>query len=174
MTHYLRSQHDAILVGVGTVLADDPKLNCRYSSHQIRPVVVDPHQKWNYAASTLCQLVEKGEGLAPYILVNSDVDTKAPTRGERYIKFEPGLDSWRLIFRALQLEGIASVMVEGGAHVISGLLATDLVDSVVITIGPVFLGKDGVEVTSAGPEALDDVSWWTGTQDVVMAGRLRK
>lgn len=174
MTHYLRSHHDAILVGVGTVLADDPKLNCRYSSHQIRPVVVDPHQKWNYAASTLCQLVEKGEGLAPYILVSSDIEVKELAAGERYLKFEPGLESWHLIFHALQVEGVRSVMVEGGAHVIGGLLATDLVDTVVITIGPVFLGNDGVEVTSAGPEALDDVSWWTGTLDVVMAGKLRK
>ena len=49
MTHYLRSKHDSIFIGIGTVLADDPKLNCRYDEKStIRPIILDPKAQWKY------------------------------------------------------------------------------------------------------------------------------
>ncbi|KAI5949783.1 RIB7 [Candida theae] len=133
MTHYLRSKHDAILVGVGTVLADDPKLNCRYGSgNLIRPVVVDPHGKWNYNESTLKKICDAGDGLPPYILVDESVEKDGTIKLSLL-----GGDNWGTIFDKLYELGIKSVMVEGGARVINDLLREDIVDSVIITVAPV-------------------------------------
>ena len=68
MTHYLRSRHDAILIGVGTAVADNPSLNCRLEGvggyggrnleGQPRPVVVDPTARWDFSEdSKIFQLV---------------------------------------------------------------------------------------------------------------------
>ena len=56
MTHYIRSKHDGIMVGIGTVLADDPKLNCRFEAENgnistPRPIILDPTGKWAYPES---------------------------------------------------------------------------------------------------------------------------
>lgn len=75
MTHFLRSRHDAILVGVGTAVADDPGLNCRLEvemggGHQPRPVVLDPRARWAVSAeSKVVQLAREGRGLGPWVLV---------------------------------------------------------------------------------------------------------
>lgn len=181
MTHYLRSHHDAILVGVGTVLADDPKLNCRYGNHMIRPVVVDPHGKWVYHSSTLAALCKEKDGLAPYILVSSSVSVKDQDRialeehGGKFIKmaFAPNRsENWPAILQCLKTEGIESVMIEGGAVVINDLLATSLVNSLIITIGPVYLGQEGVTVSPSDGVVLKDSTWWTGTSDSVLAARI--
>ncbi|OBA19091.1 riboflavin-specific deaminase [Metschnikowia bicuspidata var. bicuspidata NRRL YB-4993] len=183
MTHYLRACHDAILVGVGTVLADDPKLNCRYgNSYKIRPVVVDPSGKWDYTSSTLCKLRAEGQGLAPLILVSNDVNISTET--ENILNSQDGAfcrlpfdrmnraNNWELVLNALHNMGIKSVMVEGGAVVINDLIQSSMVDSVVITVGPVFLGRNGVEVSPAIERRLVDVDWWKGQRDSVVAGRL--
>lgn len=176
MTHYLRSKHDAILVGIGTVLADDPKLNCRYPGLKSpKPVILDPHGKFVFKGSTLESICREGLGLEPYILVDDsiDIDINDP----KYIKL-PLLknrdDNWSIILEALSQRGIKSVMVEGGAVIINELLRSNHVDSVVITVGPVFLGNRGVTVSPSGNLTLKDVSWWTGIQDAVIAGRIAK
>ncbi|EEQ40577.1 RibD C-terminal domain family protein [Clavispora lusitaniae] len=183
MTHYLRANHDSILVGIGTVLADDPKLNCRYGNSHIRPVVVDPHGKWDYSKSTLHKVCAEGKGLAPFILVGAQVSpssenkTNLSAQGGQFITIDFSLDrslNWQRILHVLHQKDIASVMIEGGADVINSLLKSDLVDSVIVTVGPVFLGKDGVEVSPSGGAELVQVKWWTGTKDVVMAARLQK
>lgn len=183
MTHYLRAYHDAILVGVGTVLADDPKLNCRYGNFsKIRPVVVDPDAKWDYSKSTLCRLKNEGTGLAPFIFVNNDAITSP--ENEDILRSQEGAycrlpmdlsnraNNWLLILNALHNVGVNSVMIEGGAVVINELLQSSVIDSVVITIGPVFLGKDGLEVSPASARILGNVNWWRGETDSVMAGHL--
>lgn len=182
MTHYLRSQHDAILVGSGTVLADDPKLNCRYNEHLIRPVVVDPHSRWIYRNSTLRKLCELTNALAPFIVIAKNVEPSAEDaevlqeQGGKYIRLDlthNRQENWSPILKTLHSEGIQSVMVEGGAAIINDMLETDLVDSLIITIGPVFLGSDGVEVSPASGVELENVRWWTGQSDSVMAATLR-
>ena len=72
MTHYLRLHHDAILVGVGTAIPDDPGLNCRYPGAtfktQPRPVVVDPQGRWSVDGSKVETLAKEGVGKGVWII----------------------------------------------------------------------------------------------------------
>lgn len=225
MTHYLRYHHDAILIGVGTALADNPGLNCRWTPdnvenndysnaeeekklHLILPIIVDPHFKWDPRGSRLLENVKNKTGLAPYVIVREDA-LNDNTTGEisakikaleeldgKVIKmskssYENGTMKWREIFSELYKEKtpsgkpIRSIMVEGGAKVInnlldeaSSLLAQDetsppLISSVIVTVGPVFLGSQGVCVSPITSQPrLNKVRWWTGTRDAVVCGRL--
>lgn len=190
MTHYIRSKHDAIMVGIGTVLADDPKLNCRHEGGKSpRPVVLDPHGKWDYKLSQLCHLVDQNtndkKALAPYIIVKEDVDIDTKNENEvirqggKYIRLsllQNRLQNWTLIFDCLQKLSISSIMIEGGAQIINDLLlfqSTEaFVDSLIITIGPVYLGEQGVEVSPPNGVIPTDCTWWTGS-DCVMCSRIR-
>ena len=191
MTHFLRSRHDGILVGVGTVLADDPKLNCRFKAEEYgtfttpRPIVVDPHCKWHYSKSQLRNICDRKQGLAPYIVVDNksspreeDIETLKQQNGAFiYLAFnsENRDKNWQTIFSGLFKHNIHSVMVEGGAEVIKSLLVTPgFVDGLIITIGPVYLGSEGTEVSPPKGVQLHNVHWWQGTQDSILCGRLNK
>ena len=70
MTQYLRLHHDAILVGVGTAIVDDPALNCRYPSANLttqpQPIIVDPEIRWSAARSKVRQLAKENKGKMPW------------------------------------------------------------------------------------------------------------
>ena len=204
MTHYLRSRHAAILVGVSTVLADDPALNCRIAgaqAQQPRPVVVDPHLRWTPRRGDKVFEVCRGSvGLAPFILTGVEAGEVPPEsarlleeHGGKYIHVpstRAGAEGrmrfdWRDVLACLRAEGLSSVMVEGGGQVINSLLdpaCHALVDSVIVTIAPTWLGQGGVVVSpdritdgqgSPVPAArLSEVSWHPLGEDVVLCGRL--
>ncbi|ANB15575.1 Rib7p [Sugiyamaella lignohabitans] len=194
MTHYLRSKHDGILVGAGTVVADDPGLNCRYKPEgdgvlsTPRPIVLDPRFRWNLTKeSRVIKTATDGTGLAPWIIVNKGIRDQNREKvrmvesiGGKIIEIDNELSDnkqfqWSQVFTTLYSLGLGSIMVEGGATVINSLLEQpDLVDSVIITIGPVFLGNQGVQVSPNSTVALQNVSWWRGIQDSVLAGQLKK
>lgn len=201
MTHYLRSRHSAILVGVGTAVADDPGLNCRIEGcgarSQPRPVVLDPSARWALGRdSKVVRLAREGLGLAPFVVVGPAAEVP-PEReaaleavGGRYIRArfsaeegEEGKFSWADVLAVLKREGLDSVMVEGGGAVINSLLAAEnlpLVSSVIVTIAPTWLGKGGVVVSPDRPGGengtapaarLVDVKWCPLGEDVVLCGR---
>lgn len=185
MTHYLRSKHDAIMVGIGTVLADDPKLNCRYQSgNSPVPVILDPHGKWQYHKSQLRVVCDNNQGLPPIIITN--VDTKynpeminvLDKQGGKVIRLNlRANDNWLLIIDTLYKENIQSIMIEGGATIINELLVyrkqgKSLINSVIITIGSIYLGKQGVEVSPMSRVDLNTIKWWSGIQDSVMCGKV--
>lgn len=207
MTHYLRSRHDAILVGVGTALADDPGLNCRLEGaggyggmgwdFQPRPVIIDPSARWVLRPnSRILKTVQDGKGRGPWIIMSPDIQMD-PNRlemlkyfGGKYLGLQD-MDMqyrlrWEAIFRALAAEGIRSVMVEGGATVINELLQpkyAKLINSVIITVAPTYLGTGGVSVCPTRPTdptgqpkpvtRFQDVRWQPLGEDVVMCGRLK-
>lgn len=171
MTHYLRSRHDAILVGVGTVLADNPGLNCRLEGAggfgglgrmwQPRPVIVDPTGRWpiNPDCRMLRTAVE-GKGKAPWVVVSPGAQIHPQQLmmlkgyGGDYLRLVEYNQDWRLrweaILRALASEGVKSVMIEGGGTVLSELLNpeyTNFVDSMIVTVAPTYLGRGGVGVS---------------------------
>ncbi|KAL3469118.1 dihydrofolate reductase-like domain-containing protein [Aspergillus californicus] len=171
MTHYLRSRHDAILIGVGTVLADDPGLNCRLQGAggfgglgrmwQPRPVVVDPMGRWPvHPDSRMLRTAVEGKGRAPWVVVSPGAQIHPQNLmmlkgyGGDFLRIMEYHQNWRLrwepILRALASEGIKSVMIEGGGRILSELLNpeyTEFIDSIIVTIAPTYLGSGGVGVS---------------------------
>lgn len=206
MTHFLRSKHGAILIGVGTAVADNPSLNCRIEGvggyggeglvGQPRPIVVDPQGRWQFSEeSKVLKLASEGKGKAPFIIthVEPSDDRRAILEnvGGKFLVLgsapKHGSETgslWNMILDALREQGIQSVMIEGGGFVINDLLgpgpAYSLVDSVIVTIAPVWLGKGGVQVCPDGGSErlpvtrLKDVRWIPLGEDVVLCGRPNK
>ena len=192
MTHYIRAHHDAILVGVGTALADDPGLNCRWKSsanepvHLIRPVIIDPCFKWSPEGSRLLRTCSEGKGLAPFVIVAQSTHESLSAEKMSHVKLvkdaggqiivlpeTEGVLDWQDIFKELRARDINSVMVEGGAKVINQLLLKpSLVSSLIVTLGPIYLGSKGVEVSPVGKCKLKRIKWWTGIQDSVLCAHL--
>ncbi|KUI64413.1 2,5-diamino-6-ribosylamino-4(3H)-pyrimidinone 5'-phosphate reductase [Cytospora mali] len=208
LTHYLRSRHDGILIGVGTAVADDPSLNCRlvgvggYGGEglagQPRPVVIDRTGRWNFTEdSKLFKLCREGRGRAPWI-VTAVKDPPAENvallqeYGGRYVKMDVTMSDvgqnrldWGELMVTLKKNGLNSVMVEGGGHIINSLLEPEylsIISMVIVTIAPTWLGQGGVVVSPARrfddgglaiPAArLSGARWYPLGEDVILCGRL--
>ena len=143
LTHQLRAAHDAILVGIGTVLADDPRLTVRLApGRQPQPLVLDSHLRMPLSARLVA---EPGRPLwiAASREAPEDRRLALEARGVHIFELPAGPDS-RLSLEALlnrlAENGINSLMVEGGAEVIASFLRQQLVNQVVLTIAPCFVG----------------------------------
>ncbi|GMF79153.1 dihydrofolate reductase-like domain-containing protein [Aspergillus flavus] len=171
MTHYLRSRHDAILIGVGTVLADNPGLNCRLEGAggfgglgrmwQPRPVIIDPTGRWPvHPECRMLRTAVEGKGKAPWVVVSPGAQIHPQKLmmlkgyGGDFLRIVEYNQNWRLrweaILRALASEGVKSVMIEGGGTVLSELLNpeyTEFIDSIIVTVAPTYLGSGGVPVS---------------------------
>jgi riboflavin-specific deaminase-like protein len=141
LTHRLRAVHDAILVGIQTVLADDPLLSVRFAyGPQPQPVVLDSRLRFPHAARLLARDDRK-----PWIFHGDAAGEAADalrSRGAvlyRVSEGPAGLDL-REILSVLAGRGIASVMVEGGARVLRAFLERGLADQAVVTTSPLALG----------------------------------
>jgi GTP cyclohydrolase II len=141
MTHGLRALHDAILVGIGTVLADNPRLNVRLvAGKDPQPVVVDSRLRFPPYANLL------KNGRTPWIAASEDADPERQqaleAAGAKVLRLA-GNNGWVDLDSLLQYlgsVGINSLMVEGGAQIITSFLASRLVDQVVLTIAPLLVG----------------------------------
>ena len=143
MTHKLRARHDGILVGIGTVLADDPRLTVRLvSGDHPRPIVLDSKLRTPLDAQLLSD-----PPMQPWIATTEQASDKRQQelerRGARVLRVpsdERGLVSLERLLPVLQQEGLDSLMVEGGAQVITSFLLTGLVDRMVVTVAPRIVG----------------------------------
>ncbi|MBN1145794.1 MAG: RibD family protein [Anaerolineales bacterium] len=143
LTHRLRAAHDAILVGVGTVLADDPLLTVRLvSGENPQPVILDsrlrtppgaklirPHPRPAWIATTAAADARRRAALQ--VAGVRLLEIAAETNGRVRLS--------ALLERLASL-GINSLMVEGGASVITSFLEARLADQFVITVAALFLG----------------------------------
>jgi diaminohydroxyphosphoribosylaminopyrimidine deaminase/5-amino-6-(5-phosphoribosylamino)uracil reductase len=146
--HGLRNLYDAILVGVGTVLADDPRLTCRLPPDTIPAprnplrVVVDSRLRTSPAAHIVTGVAE-----APTLIVTT---REAPA--ERVVTMRRagvevvvqdragGPVDLRLLMQDLGRRGMLSVLVEGGGTVNAAVLEAGIADRVVALIAPRLLG----------------------------------
>lgn len=147
--HALRARHDAILVGSGTVLADDPDLTCRIPGMERVPmlrVVADarlrtpPTARLVQGAKAAPVLIITAPGhppaaQAPFIAAGADIVT-VPAHAAG------GLDLPSLL-RALGRRGVTRVLAEGGAGLAAALLRQGLVDRLVWFHAPAVMGGDG-------------------------------
>ena len=141
-THHLRASHDAILVGIGTVLADDPRLTVRHAEgSDPRPIVIDSALRCPPSA----RLLQHAPSAWVFTTARAPADRwqALESAGARIWKV-PAVESGRIDLLAL-LEilselGIGSLMVEGGAGVITSFFAQQLAQVVALTIAPAFVG----------------------------------
>ncbi len=148
MAHALRGRHDAVMVGVGTVMADNPELTCRIAGFRTRPlvrVVADSHLRTRLTARLLASAADTPSWFL----------TRTGTDPVRIAGFEaagatilpvPGAPIGIDVAAALQAlgsAGITRLLVEGGGQLAAALLRADLVDRVAWFHAPGLIGGDG-------------------------------
>lgn len=154
--HALRADHDAILVGIGTALADDPQLTCRlpgYTRASPVRIVIDSRLRLGENAALRHGLAE-----APLWLA---AGSEAPPErvafwrgiGATVALFEGSRPEIGAVLRWLGRQGVTRLLVEGGPTVAASLLAADLVDRLALFQAPLALGGDARGAT--GPLALE-------------------
>jgi diaminohydroxyphosphoribosylaminopyrimidine deaminase/5-amino-6-(5-phosphoribosylamino)uracil reductase len=156
--HLLRAQCDAILVGIGTVLADDPMLTCRLPGMEARsPVRVVLDRSLRIPGAS--RLVHSARQTPLWVMASNTSEAPAVMKlgaaGAQVVRVAatsapPGLDL-KAVLHALAEKGITRLLVEGGSRVASSFAAADLVDEMWLLRGPNAIGADGVPAPDALP-----------------------
>jgi len=147
-SHELRARHDAIMVGVGTVCKDDPRLTVRLAAGRdpLR-VVVDSTLRTPLVAAVLKEGAAPGTVLAVTDRAPAAKRNEVRTLGATVLCL-PTSAAGRVdlvaLLAALHQRGVGSVLVEGGAGMITAFLQARLVDQLVVSVAPKILGS-GVE-----------------------------
>jgi riboflavin-specific deaminase-like protein len=167
LTHVLRNTHDAIMVGINTVLIDNPSLTTRLKGNvkHPRPVIIDTFLKTPITSKFITR--------SPILFCKTGLDiTKFTQLGCTVIEMDLVNDriDLALVFTKLRELGIKSVMVEGGARIIASMIEKKLMDQVIITIAPKILGS-GVQVIGSGLEFRSS-EWRVFGPDIVFRGIL--
>ncbi|HVI32953.1 RibD family protein [Phenylobacterium sp.] len=141
----LRAEHDAVLVGVETALADDPELTVRtpgWNGPQPARIVLDSRQR----LSPDCKLVRTAREIPTYIVATTEPDPALVELGVRVLHVRAvGEDRPELktVVQALAAEGLHRIFVEGGGQVAGSFLRCDLVDALEWFRAPIVIGGEG-------------------------------
>jgi diaminohydroxyphosphoribosylaminopyrimidine deaminase/5-amino-6-(5-phosphoribosylamino)uracil reductase len=158
--HLMRAMHDAILIGIGTALSDDPLLTCRLPGLEKRsPVRIVFDRDLRLPARS--RLAETTRKTPVWVIASSD----APKEKESVLR-EAGVEVVRSVtgaggidpiaaLRLLAEKGITRLLVEGGPKVAASLVNADLVDEAVLLRGEATIGPGGINALEGLPlEAL--------------------
>jgi diaminohydroxyphosphoribosylaminopyrimidine deaminase / 5-amino-6-(5-phosphoribosylamino)uracil reductase len=155
--HLLRAQCDAILVGIGTVLADDPLLTCRLPGMEKRsPVRVVLDTALRISGSS--QLVHSARTTPLWVMAAETAEAAAATRlgaaGAQVVRLSPrtvpGLDL-AAVLHALSERNITRLLVEGGSRIASALVTAELADEIWLFRGSKSIGEGGIAALDALP-----------------------
>lgn len=148
MAHVLRGRHDAVLAGVGTVVADNPELTCRIDGFRPTPavrVILDSHLRTPLTS----KLAQTASDVPLWLLVRDGAD---PARqeafagiGAKVIDVAAGAAGIDLAdaLAALAQTGLTRVLVEGGGQVAASFVRAGLVDRIAWFHAPAVMGGDG-------------------------------
>ena len=175
LTHRLRAMHEAILVGIQTVLSDDPLLSVRLvQGAQPQPVVLDSRLRFPPDARLLSRTDRKPWIFHSEVEGSPAMEEPWPARGLKLVHLgarlfpvhrgDRGLDLHQVL-ALLRSEGIHSLMVEGGARVLDSFMSQGLASQAVITVSPVRIeGIQGPRMPATVPSlreryGMDEVVW---------------
>ena len=148
--HALRASHDAIMVGTGTAVVDDPQLTCRLPGLDHRSpvrVVIDRHLRIPPTA----RLIADAHRVPTWVLTlqSADPDRRAAFLANRVTLIDVDHDSTGQVDLAAALgvlgeRGITRLLVEGGAGLAAAFFRAGLVDRLVWVHAPLAIGGDGI------------------------------
>ncbi|HVA12363.1 MAG TPA: bifunctional diaminohydroxyphosphoribosylaminopyrimidine deaminase/5-amino-6-(5-phosphoribosylamino)uracil reductase RibD [Stellaceae bacterium] len=153
--HLLRATHDAVMVGIGTVMADDPLLTCRLPGLEARSpvrIVVDGSLRVPLTA----KLVAEAKNVPTWLIHRRGVDAVRRQTlidcGVELIEV-PASETLEMdlaaAFAALGKRGLTRVLIEGGAGLAGEVLEADLVDRLAWFHAPLLIGGDGLPAVAA-------------------------
>jgi len=160
--HRLRAEHDAVLVGVATVVADDPELTVRlpgYDGDQPTRVVLDSQQRIPSDAKLVRSAAD-----VPTLVISTEPPNKRLTDADVkviQVAAREGRVDVHAALAALEAEGLQSVMVEGGGVVAASFLEAGLVDALEWFRAPMLLGAEGrAGVGALAIQSLASAPWF--------------
>ncbi|MEE2525024.1 RibD family protein [Hyphobacterium sp. HN65] len=164
--HRLRADHDVVLTGIGTVLADDPELTARlpgYDGGQPGRVIVDTRLRTPESARIL------DNGGPVLIMCGGDVPAHSraalEARGatvETLNRFDGPSLSLKAVIERVRALGGERIMIEAGGKLAASAIRNDLVDRIEWFRAPILLGGDGLPVVSVlGLERMDEAPIFT-------------
>ncbi len=184
LAHRLRSSHDAVLIGINTLIQDNPELTVRLvrGRHPLR-VIVDSSLRIPMEAQVL-----KNQAKAKTIIATTKNANPAKVARLKSIGIETlviGDDTdhhidLKKLFAELGKRSISSILVEGGSAIITSMLNENLPDRVVIVIAPKILGKGIEAVGDLGINTVDETLRIAYRKvlrkgpDIILDGRIQK
>lgn len=143
--HRLRAEHDAVLIGIETALADDPELTVRlpgYNGPQPARVVLDSRQR----LTPDCKLARTARETPTFVVATGEADPRLVKAGVRVLTVRAvGEDrpELRSVVAALAAVGLRRLFVEGGGQVAASFLRCGLVDKLEWFRAPKVIGGEG-------------------------------
>jgi riboflavin-specific deaminase-like protein len=144
--HRLRALVDAVVVGIGTAVADDPQLTVRHvAGPSPARVVIDPSGRLPITARLLAE-----DGIKRIVITRAETQTRLPAGVEHLALPSPGGQlAPDAILAALAERGFHHILIEGGADTVSRFLAAGCLDRLHIVIAPIILGAGRTSVSLA-------------------------
>jgi diaminohydroxyphosphoribosylaminopyrimidine deaminase / 5-amino-6-(5-phosphoribosylamino)uracil reductase len=148
LAHAMRGRHDAVMVGVGTVLADNPDLTCRIRGFRPIPnvrIIADSHLR----TSLTSRLLTTANDVPTWFLLREGTNLAREDAfvdlGAKLIKIpgSPAGVDLKAAMTALGSAGLTRILVEGGGQLAAALLRADLVDRIAWFHAPSVMGGDG-------------------------------
>ena len=163
LVHEYRAKYDAVLAGVGTVLADDPMLNVRLKDHDFQPIriIIDPQLKTPLKSKLIRSARDENVWLISALQKGCEKEQSFTDENVNVIAMPETLSNGvfdiNVLLNKLASKGITRLFVEGGGKTLSAFLAAGAVDNLLWFRAPILIGNDGISAFQAlGVEQLDE------------------